>query len=151
MKSIPSVMKIVFTILVLLSVCFNSTAQSIYGKWKTVDDQSGKIKSIVEIFERSGKVYGKILEVYPDPGDDPDPVCEECDEDDPRFMKRIVGMEIIREMEKDGDEYSGGDILDPENGNVYRCKIWAEDGKTLKVRGYVAFLYRTQTWLKHAE
>ena len=61
-------------------------------------------------------------------------------------MKPIVGLEIIRDMKKDGDEYAGGDILDPENGKVYRCKIWVENGK-LMVRGYIAFLYRTQTWL----
>ena len=85
----------------------------------------------------------------PDPGDDPDPLCEECDQDDPRYMKRIIGMEIIKDMEKDGDQYSGGNILDPENGNVYRCKIWVGDDGMLKVRGYVAFLYRTQTWLPY--
>jgi uncharacterized protein (DUF2147 family) len=61
-------------------------------------------------------------------------------------MKPIVGLEIIRNMEKDGDEYEDGDILDPENGKVYRCKLWVEEGK-LRVRGYISFLYRTQTWL----
>jgi len=140
--------KIVF--LFLLVAAIPSLGQSIIGKWKSVDDETGKIKSVVEIIEREGKVYGTILEVFPDPGDDPDPVCEECDSDDPRYMKRIVGMEIIKDMEQDGDEYSGGNILDPENGNVYRCKLW-RDGEKLKVRGYVAFLYRTQTWLPHTD
>ena len=138
----------ILIILLLCTLPLISNAQ-VVGKWKTVDDQSGKIKSIVEIMEKSGKIYGTILEVFPDPGDDPDPVCEECDKDDPRYMKRIIGMEIIKDMEKDGDEYSGGNILDPENGNVYRCKIWVGDDGKLKVRGYVAFLYRTQTWLPY--
>ena len=61
-------------ILLLCSISLVSNGQSILGKWKTVDDQSGKIKSIVEIIEKSGKVYGTILKVFPDPGDDPDPV-----------------------------------------------------------------------------
>ncbi|MDP6909878.1 MAG: DUF2147 domain-containing protein [Flavobacteriales bacterium] len=114
------------------------------GKWKTIDDNTGKTKSLVEIEERGGKLFGKILELF-DP-EEPDPVCEECGSDDLRHMKPIVGLEIIRNMEKDGGEWEDGDILDPENGKVYRCKLWVEEGK-LKVRGYIAFLYRTQTWL----
>jgi uncharacterized protein (DUF2147 family) len=85
-----------------------------------------------------------VLELF-DP-DKPDPVCEECDSDDPRYMKPVVGLTVIRNMIKDDDKWEDGDILDPENGKVYRCKLWVEDGK-LQVRGYIAFLYRTQTWL----
>lgn len=114
------------------------------GKWKTVDDNSGKTKSVVEIYEKGGKLFGKVLELF-DP-EKPNPVCEECASDDPRHMKPIVGLEIIRNMEQDGKEWEDGDILDPENGKVYRCKLWVEEGK-LMVRGYIAFLYRTQTWL----
>ena len=57
-------------------------------------------------------------------------------------------MEIIRDMEKDGDEYNDGTILDPSNGKVYECKLWLDedDSDKLKVRGYVYFFYRTQTW-----
>jgi uncharacterized protein (DUF2147 family) len=135
-------------LLSLISLCFvcQSFAQrtSPIGKWKTIDDKTGKTKSIVEISEKGGKLFGKILELFDPPK--PNPVCEECDEDDSRHMKPIVGLEIIRNMEKDGDEYEDGDILDPENGKVYRCKLWVENGK-LQVRGYISFLYRTQTWM----
>lgn len=132
--------------LVLSLFILTATAQrtSPIGKWKTVDDNTGKVKSTVEIYEKRGKLFGKVLELF-DP-DKPDPVCEECDEDDPRHMKPVVGLEIIRNMEKDDDNWEDGDILDPENGKVYRCKLWVEEGK-LQVRGYIAFLYRTQTWL----
>lgn len=132
--------------LVLSLFILTATAQrtSPIGKWKTVDDNTGKVKSTVEIYEKRGKLFGKVLELF-DP-DKPDPVCEECDEDDPRHMKPVVGLEIIRNMEKDDDKWEDGDILDPENGKVYRCKLWVEEGK-LQVRGYIAFLYRTQTWL----
>jgi uncharacterized protein (DUF2147 family) len=61
-------------------------------------------------------------------------------------MKKVIGLEVIRNMVCDGSEWEDGDILDPENGKVYRCKLWVENGK-LQVRGYIAFLYRTQTWL----
>ncbi len=122
-------------------------AQSVLGKWKTVDDNSGEARSIVEIAESDGKVYGKIIKLFPQPDIDPDPVCDKCEASDPRFMKKIIGMEIIRGMTKDGAEYVGGDILDPQNGKIYRSRIWIE-GKDLKVRGYWGPFYRTQTWLR---
>ena len=103
------------------------------------------LKSIIEIFERNGKVYGKIVKIFTKV--DPDPICEKCPEDDPRYGKKIIGMEIIRDMKRSGDEYSDGNILDPEAGKVYRCKIWLE-GHELKVRGYWGPFYRTQTWKK---
>ena len=136
--------------LILLVFTFGSmavSAQNIIGRWKTIDDETNKPKSIVEIFERNGKVYGKIIKLFRGAQEEQDPVCDECDEDDPRYNKKIIGMEILNNMVKDDDEYSGGEILDPNNGRVYRCKIWLE-GKDLKLRGYLGPFYRTQTWLK---
>ncbi len=140
-------MKTFFSLFIVSALfILNGFAQqtSPIGKWKTIDDNTGKTKSVVEIAEKNGKLFGKVLELF-DP-EKPDPVCEECASDDPRYMKPIVGLEVIRNMVKDGSEYENGDILDPENGKVYRCKLWVEGGK-LKVRGYISFLYRTQTWL----
>ena len=128
-----------------LTAAPGQSESSILGRWKTIDDVTGEVKSIVEILEHQGKVFGKIIKIFPKPNDDPDPVCDECSPDDPRFKKKIIGMEIIRNLEKTGEEYAGGDILDPENGKVYRSKIWVE-GKVLKVRGYWGPFYRTQTW-----
>lgn len=130
-----------------LFLAFHAGAQTgITGQWKTIDE-SGKETSIIEIFERSGKIHGKVLKIFPGPNDQKDPVCEECDEDDPRFRKKVIGMEILHDLKKDGNEYAGGSILDPKNGKVYRCRIW-RDGDELKVRGYLGPFYRTQTWKK---
>lgn len=133
------------SVLVLIVLCsVELGAQSIVGKWKTIDDTTGKPKSVVEIFESDGKYYGKIIKLYPDPGEDPDPVCTECT--GRRKGQKVIGMQIIEDMEKEKDgDYSGGEIMDPENGKTYTCKLWVEDG-FLKVRGYLLFLYRTQTW-----
>jgi uncharacterized protein (DUF2147 family) len=122
-------------------------SQTLTGKWKTIDDGTGESKSIVEIFERSGKLFGKVIKTYPKPGEDPDPVCDQCPEDDARFGQKIIGMEILKDFIKDGAEYSGGNILDPENGKVYKCRIWLE-GADLKVRGFWGIFWRTQTWKK---
>ncbi len=136
------------TLIALLTlVPFLVNGQSIVGKWTTIDDNSGKEKSVVEIFEKSGKYFGKVTKLFRGPDEDPDPVCDECESDDPRYKKKIIGMEIIRDMRKSGDEYAHGDILDPENGKVYKCKLWVE-GSELKVRGYWGPFFRTQSWKK---
>jgi len=121
-------------------------AADITGSWQTIDDETGEAKSIVEIFEREGRYYGKVQDLLLKPDDT---VCEECK--GPRKGQQVVGMEIITGLKKDGDEYTGGEILDPESGNVYRAKLWLEDDDTLKVRGYLGFFYRTQTWHRAEE
>ena len=122
-------------------------AQDVIGKWKTIDDETSEPRSIVDVFEKDGKVFGKVVKLLRTPDEDPDPVCRDCDEEDDRYNKKIIGMEIMRDMIKSGYAYDGGTILDPKNGRVYRCKIWVE-GMDLKVRGYWGPFYRTQTWLR---
>ena len=138
-----------FLLILLLSLGSLGTINAqdtITGKWKTIDDETNKPKSIVEIFEKEGKYYGKILKLFRTQDEEQDPLCEECPEEDARYKKKIIGMEILKEMVKSGSEYSEGTILDPNNGKIYRCKIWRE-GNNLKLRGYVGPFYRTQTWL----
>ncbi len=117
-------------------------AQSPVGFWKTIDDDTNEPRSIVEIYEENGKVAGRIVKLI-NP-DEPNPVCEECE--DERKGQPIEGMVILEDMAQDGNEWAGGEILDPENGKTYRCRIWVEDGN-LRVRGYLAIFRRTQTWL----
>src|SRR5882672_6414109 len=97
--------------------------QDVAGKWKTIDDETGDARSIVEIFEKNGKVYGKVVRLFRQPDEDPDPVCDDCDEGDDRYKKKIIGMEILRDMDKADEAWEGGEILDPKNGRVYRCRI----------------------------
>lgn len=136
---------ILIFILILLPVWAYGQSD-IVGKWKTIDDETGEAKSIVEIYERDGKYHGKIVKLFRKPGQDPDPVCDECPEDDSRYKQKVIGMEIIKNLEKDDDEFSGGTVLKPDEGKIYNCKLWLENGK-LMVRGYWGLFYRTQTWL----
>lgn len=138
-------MKKVATLLPFIFWLTTAQAQSIVGKWQTVDDNSGEVRSVIELFEKSGRIFGKVVSIHFKPGENTDPVCDKCEEKDPRFKKKIIGMEILQHMIKKGEEYTEGEILDPENGKVYRCKIWLE-GKFLKVRGYWGPFYRTQSW-----
>ncbi len=135
----------IISALTLFFYANSGLAQAITGQWKTIDDETGKPKSMVEIYIKDGKAYGKIVKLFREPGEDPDPVCEECT--DYRKNKKIIGMTIITDMVQDGNEWEDGEILDPNNGKIYDCKLWVEDGK-LQVRGYVAFFFRTQTWVR---
>ena len=135
-------------LLLLVIAHFSLFAQNdIFGKWKTIDDETGAVKSIVEIYEKEGKAFGKIIRIFTAPNEEEDPICVVCPGD--RRNKKIIGLEIIQGMEFDADdeEWIDGEILDPEDGKSYDCAIWKE-GEKLKVRGYVAFFYRTQTWEK---
>jgi uncharacterized protein (DUF2147 family) len=132
-------------LIVCLVVSVPGKSQSITGKWTTIDDNSGKEKSIVEIYSKGEKIYGKVAKIIVEPGEDPDPVCDKCPHDDTRYDKKIIGMEIIKDLTQSGEAYANGTILDPEEGKIYRCKLWVE-GNELKVRGYWGPFFRTQTW-----
>ncbi len=139
--------KTLFTLAFIFTAISFSYGQSVVGTWKTVDDETGKVKSYVQIFEKGGQLYGKITKLLNrKPDANPNPVCDKCKDD--RKNKKVIGLEIIRNMKKDGSEYADGTILDPNNGTVYDCKIWIDKDKpnVLNVRGYIAFFYRTQTW-----
>ena len=121
-------------------------AESPVGKWKTVDEKSGKVMSEVEVYEQGGQVFGKIASLT-EPNDKygKPKICGKCTGSDKD--KPVVGLVILKDLSASGDRYKGGTIMDPEDGKVYTAEIWVEDGK-LKVRGYVGFFYRTQTWLR---
>jgi len=138
--------KITILFFVVLVSSLSVSAQSIVGKWKTIDDETNKERSIVEIYEEKGKYYGKIIKIFYRSDEKPGSVCDKCTDD--RKGKVIEGMQIVRGLEKKDDEFKNGTILDPKNGKLYDCKIWVENG-VLKVRGYIAFFYRTQTWNKY--
>ena len=118
------------------------------GKWHTVDEKTKEIKSEVTISEAGGALSGKVTKLLRK-GAKQDDVCDECK--DERKDKAIIGLEIIRGAKKDGSEnvWTGGKILDPENGKEYTLKLTPEDGgKKLAVRGSIGPFGRTQTWVR---
>jgi len=137
-------------IFLLLSNLLFAQHEDITGLWKTIDDETGRVKSVVKIYIKDGKLYGDVVKLFRLPDEDPDPVCDKCDDDDPRKDQKILGMTIITDMvyDKDDNDWEDGEILDPKKGKVYDCKLWVENGK-LQVRGYVLFFHRTQEWLRY--
>ncbi len=136
--------------MIIAMTCLNvaAFAQTAVGKWNTIDDKTGKKKSTVELYKHDGKLFGKIIHLYPREGREDNPVCKKCTDD--RKDKAITGMQIVRGLDWNGKEWENGTILDPENGKVYKCKIWvdSDNENKLNVRGYIGPLYRTQTWQK---
>lgn len=137
--------------LAALSLCAASFAQggSPIGLWRTIDDSTGQAKALIRITENNGELTGKIEKTFSPPGKAPITACTKCT--DARKDQPLIGMVILSGLKRDGEEYSGGQILDPENGNIYRSKLKvADDGKQLTVRGYIGvpMLGRSQTWLR---
>jgi uncharacterized protein (DUF2147 family) len=133
---------------VLAGAAFSALAQSTpAGVWKTVDDNTKKEKSLVRIVETNGVYSGKVEKII-DPDAPKDAVCKDCA--DERKDKPILGMTILRNVKASADDksvFEGGDILDPNNGKVYRVRLKPfDDGKKLEVRGYLGPFYRNQTW-----
>jgi uncharacterized protein (DUF2147 family) len=119
------------------------------GKWRTIDDKTGKVKSIVEIYETTnGTLAGKVVQVL-DSEKGPNPLCDACKGEN--HNKPIEGMVIAWGLQHEGDSWDDGKIMDPKNGKVYSAKMTpTDDGKKLEVRGYKGFslLGRSQTWIR---
>lgn len=135
-----------FAIAFMLSIAIS--AQSPVGIWKTIDDETGDAKSHVEIYEKDGKFFGKVVKLLPAATTD---VCGPCPGE--RAGKSLIGMDILWDLEPYKDYWSYGQIIDPGKGKIYKASLWVEDENTLKVRGYigVSVIGRNQNWYRVTE
>jgi uncharacterized protein (DUF2147 family) len=136
---------IIVLVFLLFSVAF-AKAQSVFGKWNTIDNETGKIESVVEIYKKDGKAYAKIIHIFNE--EDRDRLCDKCTGKDKNVP--ILGLVIVSGLEQDDDEWSGGKILDPKNGKYYKCYIKLEEDNKLKLRGYIgiSLIGRTEYWYR---
>jgi uncharacterized protein (DUF2147 family) len=129
-----------------LSSAFAMAQMTPVGLWKTIDDDGKTEKSLVRITDSAGVLTGTIEKIM-DPAKQ-DNKCDKCTDD--RKDKPVQGMTIIRNARQDADDktiWTGGEILDPNNGKTYKTRLKPVDGgKTMEMRGYIGFLYRTQVW-----
>ena len=119
--------------------------QAAVGRWQVIDDE-GKQGGQVETYLRDGRLFGKITQSRP--GRPPDEPCTKCPGD--LKNKPVLGMVIIRDFRPQGDRWVGGTVLDPENGKIYKGKIWSVGEDRLRMRGFVGIplLGRSQTWVR---
>jgi uncharacterized protein (DUF2147 family) len=144
-----SLIKLLLSAAVLAAPLAMADTNSPAGLWKAIDDKSGKPSALIRITDNGGELQGKIEKLFREPGEDQNPKCVLCK--DARKDQPIVGMTIVSGLKKDGDEYTGGEILDPKDGKVYKSKaVLQGGGKKLDVRGYVGvpMFGRSQVWLR---
>lgn len=135
--------------LLAISSAYAVDAGSPAGLWRTIDDKTGKERALVRIIDSNGIYEGRVEKIFPQADDDPQHLCRKCE--GTRKNQPIVGMTILWDLKKDGDQFTGGEILDAKEGKIYRCKIKVlEGGRKLEVRGYigVSLFGRSQTWTR---
>ncbi|MCD6045790.1 MAG: hypothetical protein K0R48_953 [Gammaproteobacteria bacterium] len=146
-----STRSIVFLLFVLFTALIQAALPSPEGRWTTIDDKSGKPKSVIQLSVSNGILNGVVVKVYKENAIDPNmTTCTKCS--GPMKDKPILGLMVVQGLKAEADgSWSGGQVTDPETGKTYKCTITpSADGKTLGVRGYIgiSLLGRTQTWVK---
>jgi len=141
-------MKHVVAAVLLLGALVSHAQSSPVGVWKTIDDDGKTEKSLVRITDSGGMLNGKIEKIFD--ASKADTTCDKCT--DERKDKPVLGMTILRNAKQDADDkevWSGGEILDPNNGKTYKTRLKPIDGgKKLEMRGYIGPFYRTQMWVR---
>lgn len=140
---------LLFGATLMMASSLAAAAGSPAGTWRSIDDKTKQERSIIRISEEKGEFKGVVQKLFDQPGDDPSHLCKECKGE--RKDQPIIGMTILWGLKKDGDIWAGGEILDPHNGKIYRCKMTlSEDGKSLNVRGFIgiSLIGRSQTWYR---
>ncbi len=137
-------MKKTLLLFCFMLLSFLSPAQTIFGLWEVSDGTSNTVDSLVEIYEKEGKAYAKVVRIMDT--NKQHVRCTKCT--GKRENQRILGMNILTGLKKDGNEWSGGQILDPKNGKTYKCYIKLTGNNTLKIRGYIgiSLFGRTEFW-----
>lgn len=134
-------------IVILISLSIAAWGQSPEGTWVTFDERTGNPLSNIKIETGSDGLEGRISKIILQPYQGNDPICNLCK--GAKKNQKVVGMEFLWGFRKSKDEWTDGKILDPESGEIYESRLWMEDEKTIKVRGYggpLGLFYRTQTW-----
>ena len=137
-----------FKALILL-LCFPALMQSkeVIGKWKIIKEETGEARSIVKIYEEDGEVYGQVIRILNEAKRDK--LCTKCKGEDKN--KKIEGLILMKHFHKDGEEYVDGTIMNPDDGKIYKSKMWLDEDNPdlLNVGGYVGIFYKTVQWQRY--
>jgi uncharacterized protein (DUF2147 family) len=133
--------------LLAAGVPLHAQEPSAVGLWEQVDEKTGRAESWFKITERNGVYEGRIVKIFPRPGDDENWVCDKCEGAEKGAP--VLGLALIKGMRREGSGYKDGTIMDPRDGSVYRALMTlSRDGQHLEVRGYlgISLFGRSQTW-----
>lgn len=115
-------------------------AQSPIGVWKAFDSENKKPRSLIKIYLEDDRLFGKVIKLFRTPEENKNPLCFNCKIDDPRYNQPVLGMILVRDLQRKTDiKWDQGEVLDPDTGNTYRCYLEMISPNRLKVRGYLGF------------
>ena len=144
-KTLNKMKKFIFSMIFMLAPLAAAFAQDVVGKWKLEDGTA-----IVEIY-KNGDVYnGKIVWLQKPTEADGSPAVDDNNPDKALRSRKLLGLNMLSGLKKNGGEYTGGTIYDPGNGKTYNCSMKVE-GDILKVRGSLdkkGLLGRTMDWFR---
>jgi uncharacterized protein (DUF2147 family) len=132
----------------LIAAQVSAAVSTAAGVWKQIDE-TGKVSALITISEEGGVFVGRLSQLFPDPGEDPNPICRKCPGNEQN--RPLLGLMLIDGMKRSGLEYAGGTILDPDSGSLYQASMSLDPGGTqLTVRGYIGLpiFGRSQIWTR---
>ncbi len=132
-------MKYVYFLVAFLFATSVCAAENITGLWTTIDDETGEEKSVVQIYEYQGKFFGRVVKLFKNVDKTAVGI---------KGNPKIVGLDIIWNLEDKGEKFKGGKILDPAKGKIYSSEAWIENGNLI-LRGKIGPFGRNQTWIKN--
>jgi uncharacterized protein (DUF2147 family) len=140
-------MPILPSLFLLAATHLSAAERSPIGTWRTIDDETHKPRALVRIERQDDALSGRIVQLFRDPGEDPAPLCAPCAGE--RHNQPVLGMTILWNFHRQGDIWTDGEVLDPEEGKIYRANLRLRDeGTRLDVHGYIGvpLLGRSQVW-----
>lgn len=135
--------------LLLAAVSTLARGDELAGVWQEYDDQTGKVEALIRIEKSAdGSYEGRIEKLLPETAENAAKICSRCAGE--LHNKPLLGLRILYGMKrKDKLNFDGGEVIDPDEGKVYRCQMrLSEDGKTLTVTGYIGISWfgQSEVW-----
>jgi uncharacterized protein (DUF2147 family) len=137
--------KIILCAIALVLPFMAAFAQDVIGKWKLADGTA-----IVEVYKSGDAYNGKIVWLKNPTEADGTPAVDKNNPDKNLRSRKLMGLNMLSDLKKTGNEYTNGKIYDPGNGKTYNCSMKVE-GDVLKVRGSLdkkGLIGRTMDWFR---
>ena len=144
---------ILFTLILFYMTSCSLQAQTefngkgISGQWRVVDVKTDEVLRIMEIWEKDGLYHAKIVSL-PNLSEQEAAAasCKKCP--DKQKGQPLLNMQLVRNLKKEGDRLSEGEIIDILKGKVYKCAMWLENEDRLKVRTLLPLIFKDEVWFR---